>query len=262
MKRCAKLFAVAALGVCLHAQADTPKAGVVVMHGKGGSPSKYVSDLAAALERDGFLVANLDMPWSGRRKYDVDVATAENEVAAALTTLRQQGAGKVFVAGHSQGGVFALYFGGRHHVDGVVAIAPGGNVGNATFREAVGPSVEQARQLVAQGKGQEKARFSDYEGGRGTYAVTSTPAAYLTWFEPEGAMNQTLAMRGIKADTPVLYIAPSNDYPALVRVKQEMFGLLAKHPLTKMVEPASSHLNAPSASVQEIERWIATVSKQ
>ena len=50
MKRFAKLFAVAALGVTLHAQADTPKAGVVVMHGKGGSPSKYVSDLAASLE--------------------------------------------------------------------------------------------------------------------------------------------------------------------------------------------------------------------
>ncbi|SME94953.1 alpha/beta hydrolase [Pseudogulbenkiania subflava] len=262
MKLFVKLFAVAALGVSLHAQGDTPKAGVVVMHGKGGSPSMHVSELAASLERDGFLVANLDMPWSGQRNYDVDVATAENEVEAALTALRQKGAGKVFVAGHSQGGVFALYFGGRHRVDGVVAIAPGGNVGNATFRETLGPSVEQARNLVAEGKGQEKARFSDYESGKGTFAVTSTPAAYLSWFEPEGAMNQALAMRSIKADTPVLYVAPTGDYPALVRVKQEMFGMLAKHPLTRMVEPASSHLNAPSASVQEIERWINSVSQQ
>lgn len=262
MKLFAKLFAVAALGISLHAQADTPKAGVVVMHGKGGSPSSHVSELAASLERDGFLVANLDMPWSGRREYDVDVGAAENEVDAALTALRQKGAGKVFVAGHSQGGLFALYFGGKHRVDGVVAIAPGGNVGSPTFRETLGPSVEQARKLVAAGKGQEKVRLNDYEGAKGTYAVATTPAAYLTWFEPEGAMNQALAMRGIKADTPVLYVAPTGDYPALVRVKQEMFGLLAKHPLTRMYEPTSSHLNAPTASVQEIESWISTVSKQ
>jgi hypothetical protein len=143
-----------------------------------------------------------------------------------------------------------------------VAIAPGGNVGSQTFRETLGPSVEQARKLVAEGKGQEKVRLNDYEGAKGTYHVTTTPAVYLTWFEPEGAMNQALAIRGIKADTPVLYVAPTGDYPALVRIKQEMFGQLAKHPLTRLYEPSSSHLNAPTASTQEIESWINTVSKQ
>jgi predicted N-acetyltransferase YhbS len=35
------------------------------MHGKGGSPTKYVSDLASSLKDEGYLVANLEMPWSG-----------------------------------------------------------------------------------------------------------------------------------------------------------------------------------------------------
>ena len=258
----ATLFAVLALTVSLHAQADAAKVGVVLMHGKGGSPSRHVSELAASLERHGLVVANLDMPWSGRRDYDVDVSAAENEVETALAALRQKGAGKVFVAGHSQGGLFALYFGGKHRVDGIVAIAPGGNVGNQIFRDKLADSVELARKMVADGKGHEKMRLDDYEGAKGVYSIVTTPAAYLTWFEPDGAMNQTLAMRTIKADTPVLFIAPTGDYPGLVRVKQQMFGLLAKHPLTKLYEPASSHLNAPTASVQEIEDWITAVTQQ
>jgi pimeloyl-ACP methyl ester carboxylesterase len=262
MKLFIKLLAATLLLVGLNARADAPKVGVVVMHGKGGSPTKHVSELAAALESHGFLVANLDMPWSGRREYDVDVGTAESEVASALAALRQKGADKVFVAGHSQGGLFALYFGGRHRIDGIVAIAPGGNVGNPMFRERLAEPVASARKLVADGKGQEKTRLSDYENAKGTYPIVTTPSAYLTWFDPEGAMNQTLAMRNIKADTPVLFIVPTNDYPGLQRVKQEMFDLLAKHPLTKLSEPHSNHLNAPTASIQEIESWIDAVAKR
>ena len=256
-----KCLAALMLLTCLCAHADDSKVGVVLMHGKGGSPSKHVSALADALQRNGYLVANLKMPWSGRRDYDVDVAAAQDEVLAALASFRQKGAAKVFVAGHSQGGLFALYFGGKEHVDGVIAIAPGGDVGNAMFRDKLAESVERARSLVEEGKGQEKARFSDYEGAKGLYPVQTTPATYLTWFDPDGAMNQTMAMKSIKPDTPVLFIAPSNDYPQLQRVKEVMFGLLAKNPLTKLYEPNSNHLGAPAASIQEIEDWIGVVAK-
>jgi pimeloyl-ACP methyl ester carboxylesterase len=257
-----RILLALALVAAWSARADAPKIGVVVMHGKGGGPGKHVADLASALARDGFLVANLDMPWSGRRDYDVDVTTAENEVTAALAEMRQKGATRVFVAGHSQGGVFALYYGGRHPVDGVIAIAPGGNVANATFREKLAEPVALARQMVADGKGQEKARFSDFEGGKGVYTVVAPAAAYLTWFDPDGAMNQTLAIKAIKPETPVLYIAPTGDYPGLQKVKQPMFDQLAKHPQTRLYEPDSNHLGAPTASIREIEDWTRAVAGQ
>ena len=57
-----KLLVVAALAFSLQAHADVARIGIVIMHGKGGSPSRHVSDLALSLERHGFLVANLDMP--------------------------------------------------------------------------------------------------------------------------------------------------------------------------------------------------------
>lgn len=242
------------------AQAPSPAIGVVVMHGKGGSPARHVSRLASALEEKGYLVANLEMPWSGNREYNAGVGAAEKEVDAALDSLRAKGARKVFVAGHSQSGLFAIHYGGKHAVDGIIAIAPGGNVGNAVYRKELGHYVEKARQLVAEGKGDEKARFADYEGSKSAYPVTAPAAAYLSWFDPEGAMNQTKSSNAMNPQVPVLFIAPKNDYPALQRIKQMMFDALPKNPLTRMYEPYSSHLDAPFESRDEIARWTAEVA--
>jgi pimeloyl-ACP methyl ester carboxylesterase len=256
---------LAAASLCLAglatAQTAAPNTiGVVVMHGKGGSPTRHVSGLASFLGQKGILVANLDMPWSGRREYDVPVEAAEKEVDAALAAMRAQGAGKLFVIGHSQGGVFAIHYGSKHPVDGVIAIAPGGNVANPVFRKELGPMVEKVRQLIAEGKGNQRLRLNDYESSKGTLTVTTTPAAYLSWFDPEGAMNQLKSSKALSPQTPVLFVAPKNDYPGLVRVKSMMFEALPKHPLTRMVEPDASHLEAPSAAREEIVRWIAEVS--
>ncbi|HZQ72150.1 MAG TPA: alpha/beta fold hydrolase [Burkholderiales bacterium] len=233
---------------------------VVVMHGKGGSPLRYVDGLAAYLEQQGFLVANLEMPWSGRRGYDVDVAAAEGEVEAALEGLRAKGARKRFVIGHSQGGVFALYFGTRHAVDGIVTIAPGGSTAAPVFLEKLGPSFARARSLVAEGKGAQKERFLDFEGSRGTSPVVTAAAVYVTWFDPDGAMNEGNAVRALPPRTPVLFVAPSGDYPALARVKGAMFGALPKNPGTRLYEPVASHLEAPSASKEAIAAWIKEVA--
>src|SRR6185503_16085556 len=76
--------AVLACAPAAMAQAPSPAIGVVIMHGKGGSPAGHVAKLAAALEQKGYLVANLEMPWSGKREYDVGVDAADKEVDAAL----------------------------------------------------------------------------------------------------------------------------------------------------------------------------------
>ena len=142
-------------------------------------------------------------------------------------------------------------------LDGIIAIAPGGNVGSPSFREQLGESVRQARDLIAAGKGEEKARFLDFEGSRVTYAIVCTPANYLGWFDPEGAMNESIAVKGMNPDVPVLFIVPKE---ALLRAKQPMFISLPRNTLTRLYEPNSSHLGAPAAALGEIERWINEVA--
>jgi pimeloyl-ACP methyl ester carboxylesterase len=242
------------------AETNNSKIGFVLMHGKGGSPLKHISDLASPLERQEFLVANLEMPWSGRRDYDVTVQAAESEVEAALSSLRSKGAQKVFVAGHSLGGLFALYFGTKHAIDGVIAIAPGGSVSSSIFREKLGESVELARKLVAENKGDEKTRFLDFEGAKGAYPVITTPKAYLSWFDPDGALNELKVLQSMSPTTPVLFIVPTNDYPSLLKIKQQAFDALPKNPRTKLYEPNSTHLGAPSASIKEIIDWTSAIA--
>lgn len=249
-------------GSVLPAAAQTPEKtgiGIVVMHGKGGSPDRLVNTLATGLEQKSYRVASLEMPWSGKRHYDKDVSAAEQEVTAALAELRSKGAKKLFVAGHSQGAVFALHYASKHPLDGLIIIAPGGNVATAFYRQQVGASVSRARSLIASGKGNEQGEFDEFEGGK-AWTVRTTAATYFSWFDPDGAMNQEKSSRALPKLLPVLHVAPMSDYPALLRAKQEMFGALPNHPLTRLYEPNADHRSAPHAAIDEIARWTAEVA--
>jgi len=241
--------------------AEPAKVGVVVMHGKGGSPGRFVNELATTLKDAGFQVANLEMPWSGRRDYDVNMAGADDEITRALDAMRAKGARKVFVAGHSQGGLFAVRYAGANKVDGVIPIAPGGQVNARTFVKALGEHVNKAKAMIAEGKGDEKAAFGDYEGSRGPNTIHTTAAIYQDWFDPETGLTSH-AYRRVQADTPVLYVAPTRDYPGLKRIKRTLFEGLPPHPLTRMVEPDSKHLDAPTAAAEDIVAWIKQVAAQ
>lgn len=240
------------------ARAEAPRSGIVLMHGKSGAPtSRQIGGLAAALADKGLRVANLEMPWSGRRDYDATTAEADRQIDAALADLRAQGAQRLFVAGHSMGGVFALHYGATHELDGVICIAPGGSVAAPGYAERIAGALAEARRLVAEGKGQESARLMDYEGSKGSYPLVTTPAHYLDWFDPAGAMNLEQSARTVKV--PVLWLVAQRDYPALRKSNPRLFQLFPPNPLHRMVEPDTDHHGAPGASVDLIVDWIGAV---
>lgn len=249
-------LAASVLSPSVHAQVSAAEIGVVVMHGKGGNPNAWVIDLARALEAEGFQVANLEMPWSGRRQYDVDMAGAVNEISAALDAMRARGAKKLFVAGHSQGGLNTLHYGAQQTVDGLIAIAPGGSHGARDFGTALGGHVSTAKSMIDEGRGSEKAVFADYEGAKGTYPISTTAAIYFDWFNPAGPHNMWDVVKKVKSGVPVLYVAPTRDYPSLKSQKHASFSALPSHPLTRLYEPESDHLRAPAAAAGEIILWI------
>ena len=242
------------------AAAQSESIGIVIMHGKGGSPQRLVIELAKGLEAKGFLVANLEMPWSGKRNYDVTTAKGEEEVAAALADLRAKGAKKVFVCGHSQGGVFALHLAAKVAADGFITIAPGGNVATRFYSEKIGSSLARARQLVAEGKGNVPTPLQDYEGSKDAYEILAVPAAYVTWFDPAGAMDMERAVRVVSPRAPVLWVAPTRDYPGLIKGSLPLYRTLPKNPLTRLYEPNADHRGAPAASVEEVARWTQEVA--
>jgi pimeloyl-ACP methyl ester carboxylesterase len=164
------------------------------------------------------------------------------------------------VAGHSFGGTFAFYLGGRLPLDGVIAIAPGGSSEARVVRIQLGDSLARARKYVAEGKGSQRVELADYEGSRGAYPIMTVPAAYVSWFDPEGAMNQTKSLKALKPDLPVLYVSPTDDYPGLRKARNTITGLLPRNAHTRTYEPVSDHINAPRNSADEIVKWVRQVA--
>lgn len=243
-------------------ESDSPShIGIVLMHGKGGLPSRHVDGLASYLSGRGYQVANIEMPWSGRRDYDVSVEAAEVEAQNAFDALRAKGAKTMFVAGHSMGGLFAMVFATRRPVAGVIAIAPGGYVDVPIVRDKLGESVSRAQALIAEGKGDEKARFFDFEGARGLYPVVAAPNLYLSWFNPEGTMTIAGSIKKVPPTVPVLFIVPTNDHPGLRKAKDALFAEFPANPNTRLYEPSADHLGAPWAAREEIALWVTQVSR-
>ena len=169
--------------------------------------------------------------------------------------MRAKGARKLFVAGHSQGGLFALHYAGQRPVDGVLPIAPGGTVDAGVFLSNLSPMVDKARQMVAEGRGQEQAEFGDYENSKGSSPVVTAAAVYLDWFDPKGVFTSRI-FGAVRPGTPVLYVAPVRDYPGLIKGKQQSFAALPAHPKTRLYEPDAGHLDAPDAAAEEAIRWM------
>ncbi len=248
------------LMISIQVYATPSKTGIVIMHGKGGSPSKHVNRFASALKSDGYLVENLEMPWSRKREYDAPVSAAEEQVNRAIESMRAQGVTHFFLAGHSMGAAFALHYAGRYHIKGIIGLAPGGNMGAKIFRKKLGKSVSEAKKLIAEGRGDIPHRLMDFEGSKGVFPVIVTPNNYLSWFDPDGALNMSKAARQLREEVAVLWAVAERDYKGLRKFGPKLFnGALADQPHATYYEPDSDHAGAPSASIDEVKRWITEV---
>jgi pimeloyl-ACP methyl ester carboxylesterase len=234
-----------------------PQVGVVLMHGSGSS-SAGMSYLADRLRQPGWSIANIDMPWSGTGQFSEPVDAAERKVLAELERLRSHGATRLVLVGYSKGGLFAAHIAGKVKVDALVAIAPNGG----SDQKKLGDQLDKARALVAQGKGMERTLLKDGDvvGADIRYDLPgAVPSAYLTWFDPQGAMNFERIWRDLRPGTPTLLIVPTKDLANLVKIKQPLFDGLPPHPANKLYEPDTDHLGAVTSSEAEIVRWLSQV---
>ena len=241
------------------AMSGESKAGVVVLHGNGHS-TKHIEGLVYKLKSSKFLVSHPEMPWSENRRYDAPVDDAVEQTNWALGELKERGAKKLFLVGHGKGGVFALYFAIKYPVDGLIVIAPGGNVGGKKFREKLQGSVEKAKKMISSGEGNQKTTLQDLEGSRGVTNIQAPPAAYFTWFDPDGAMNSKKSAQRINANVPILWIVPRDDYEGLKKVNIPMFDLFPANAKTRFYEPSTNHKKAPLDAADEIIKWVSEVS--
>ena len=229
------------------------KTGVVLLHGKDGVPSN-VSGVADALKKNGFVVITPEMPFSRNRQFDKSYEDCVPEIDRAVAFLRNQGAKTIFIGGHSLGASIALYYGTKTIVDGILAIAPGGNTGQLGDRMQV--ELERARKMAAEGKGDEIGVFDDYnQGMRRTRRTTAR--IYLSYQDPDGASVIPKNAAALKPGTPLLWVVGTKD-PMYRRGASFAFDKAPPNPRNKYVVVEAGHIETPfdTEAIRQIVAWI------
>jgi pimeloyl-ACP methyl ester carboxylesterase len=249
------LAAMTASGASLAQQGSLAGLGIVLIHGKGGTPTTGIEGLHVALKREGALVEAPEMPWSARRIYDATFDDAMKEIDAAADKLRKAGATKIAVVGHSLGANAAIGYGARRkNLRGVVALAPGHLPEAWALRARTSGAIADAKKMIAAGKGDVRMSFPDLAQGI-PFSVRATPLVYVSMFDPDGPAVMPKNAAAMGDGVPLLWIVGVAD-PMVLHGKNYVYGRGTRHPKSKYVVSASMHLSTPYQSRGEIIDWL------
>lgn len=242
--------------VALTTHAADQSVGVVLMHGKWGSPDRAILDLATDLEKVGFLVVRPEMPWSGRRLYDKGVDSAMAEIDAAVKSLRDKGAKRIFIAGHSLGAAGALRYATRADIDGLILLATGHYPEGKGTRTKMEASVEKAKAMIQANKGDDILTIDDPNSGGRKKSIVITARVFLDYFDPDGPMNSRKNAAAVRPATPVLWVVGTKEEQGARHNGDLTRGKLPQNPASKFVEVDADHVGTPNSSSEQVIAWI------
>jgi pimeloyl-ACP methyl ester carboxylesterase len=208
------------------------------------------------LGQEGFLVSRPEMPWSGARLYDKGVDDAMAEIDSAVKTLRDKGAKKIFVAGHSLGAAAVVRYGTRSKADGFVVLAPGHFPEGQNFRNQLSRSLKKAQEMVQEGNPDDKAWFDDLNSGSRTRSVRTTARIYLDYFGPDGPMNFRKNIAALQPGAPILWVVGTEEEQGPRQIGDRAYTRIPSNPGNKYVEVNSDHINTPGNAIETVIAWI------
>jgi len=264
------LAAMALLALVFAAPAAAQqRIGIVLMHGKlgvtmgmaNGRGDAYGGRLIGALRSAGYLVATPEMCWSHRRGFDKTFPDCIAEVDTAIAQLKAQGATAIVVGGLSLGGNGAIAYGATHTgIVGIMAFGAADDPTRKSQRPEVAASLARARQLMAQGQGDVKTTFDDFNANTGSaYAitVTTTPRIFLSFNDADALTH--IGANVAKLTVPILWVAgdsdPTQGSAAMV------FHMAPAKPLNRFVTVHSNHIGTPDAGADAALEWLAALNK-
>jgi esterase/lipase len=231
----------------LAASAHGETVGIVMMHGKHGTPTQ-LQQLTEIVSNAGFLAERPEMCWSAARIYDQSYLECFADIDAAAARLKQHGATAVVVLGMSLGGNAALGFGARRQgLKAIITLAPAHAPELMSRRPEIAESVGKAQAAAAAGKSNEKTTFDDID-----FPVTTTPAIYLSFFGPESPA--VMPENAAHLPAPLLMVSGSND--STQRNADNIFTRVPFDPRNKHVTVEADHLGTLAASAAAVLSWL------
>jgi pimeloyl-ACP methyl ester carboxylesterase len=190
------------------------------------------------------------MCWAQSRRYDKSAPACMEDVDKAIGRLKAEGYERIVVAGHSQGGIFAIYYAAnRKGLAGVIAFAPSGPPVGMDNNNV---TVAYAHRLVKEGRGDLVTNM----GGGGINEIFATPNDYLTWTSIESPLYDLELLPKLTA--PILWVAGTQD-PGQ-RTAPERYKYAAANPLNAFVSVEADHFATPDAAVGDMIRWLDRLS--
>jgi pimeloyl-ACP methyl ester carboxylesterase len=256
----ARFFAALLFFISCAGNATEP-VGIVILHGKnpGGPNWQGMQSFAGKLDQAGIQVLEPEMPWSRRRYIDADFDSAMREIDGHVKALREKGAKRIVLAGHSMGCPAAMAYAARHGgVDALVLLAPG-HVPAAYFNRpqlaVVRESIEKARQMVECGEGNLGNQiFSDINQGT-RLTVFTTAKTYLSYFDPTSDAEMSNTAPRIPANLPVLWVIGRSD-PLFPAGRAYVFDKLPANSRSRYLEVDANHLSTPAVASEQAVAWI------
>lgn len=230
--------------------------GLILMHGKWATPP---GPLASNFEDQGYKVISPTMPWSHLRNYDASYDDEIEDLHKQVQSLRDSGIKIVILGGHSFGanGVLA-YLSKYQDIDGAMIFAPGHAPERFYHGGLTKESVDDARELMNQGKASNSFSFTDYNQGSRTRQMESTVSIYLSYYDPNSLANMPKSASSIKKSIPVLCIMSSAEQ---FLGKDYIYFRLPANSLSVYIESPASHMEAPEASTNDALTFVKSVSQ-
>jgi pimeloyl-ACP methyl ester carboxylesterase len=235
------------------------------MHGKqgGGPRDSSLDTLHGKMREAGMIVLKPEMPWSFNRFIDGNWESAMREIKTHVDAVKQSGANKVVLVGHSLGSPAAMSYAARHaDVAAIALLAPGHTpyyygqcVPYSPIQMcAVKDGVAYARKEVEAGNGNKKQPLADINQGRRN-DVWMTPNDYLSYFEPTSDAEMAVTAPRMPSHIPVLWVIGDKDY--LIRQgRAYVFDLLPQNPKSAYLEVSANHYTTPAVASDPIVNWI------
>lgn len=245
------IFALAASTACEAAS----RIGVVLMHGKTGRPdAPPITTLAGRLALEGFIVTIPQMPYARGRQYDESFEETMLDIDKETVELKKRGADKIIIAGHSLGASVALYYASIRAVDGVAAIAPGHRPEGVLFQERLDHDFERARELLKEGRGDEKFFFKDTNQGISS-RIRVSPKIYLSWFDPASHAVMPNNTAALKPGTALLWVIGTKD-PLYKVGSSYAFDKAPANARNQYIVVNSDHMDTPIDAAEDIVKWL------
>lgn len=236
------------------------KLGILLLHGKnpGSSRDPGMVQLRGVLEAQGWPVLLPDMPWSRSRYLEGNWDGVMAEIARHVQTLRDKGAQRIVLIGHSMGCPAAMSFAARGGaVQAIVLLAPGHipyGYYNYPSLKPVRESIDEARALVAQGKGDAVQSFADINQGR-RINLSATASNYLSFFDPTSDAEMGVTAPRIPADVPVFTAMGESD-PLFANIRGYLLDRLPANPKTQYLPVPGGHLDTPRNAADAVLAWL------